>query len=133
MISLNETCVSILRHINSVFFNLCRVSKNQHFAYAKIKAQTSFEVTAKLISVFALAARIVQSLSLLNSNFKRLVCFCDCTGRCVGPGRKPLCWFSYDGAHFQHSFQSEAKTPFVCQQEMSPTASGEKFLGILAR
>ena len=54
---------------------------------------------AKLISTFVFTTQIVQSL-FLNLKFQasslllrqyRLVC--------VGPVRKPLCWFSHDAAH----------------------------------
>ena len=41
-------------------------SDNQQSAYAKTKAQTSFVVTAKLISAFVFATQIVQSLFFLN-------------------------------------------------------------------
>ena len=60
-----------------------------------------FMVTAKLISPFVFATRIVQPLYFLNPKFLAssypmwlysLVC--------VGPGRKPECWFSHDAAHF---------------------------------
>ena len=40
------------------------------FAYAKTKMQISFAVTAKLISVFVFATRIVQSLYFLNPKFQ---------------------------------------------------------------
>ena len=40
------------------------------FAYAKTKTQISFAVTAKLISVFVFATRIVQSLYFLNLKFQ---------------------------------------------------------------
>ena len=40
------------------------------FAYAKTKAQISFAVTAKLISAFVFAMRIVQSLFYLNPKFQ---------------------------------------------------------------
>ena len=64
------------------------------FAYAKTKTQISFAVTAKLISAFVFAIRIVQSLYYLNLKFQasshllwlyRPVC--------VGPGRKPRLLF----------------------------------------
>ena len=49
-------------------------------AYAKTKTQISFAVTAKLISAFVFATRIVQALySLLLRNFKPLDIFCGCT------------------------------------------------------
>ena len=44
--------------------------ENQHFAYAKTKALISFAVTAKLISAFVFATRIVQSLCFLNPKFQ---------------------------------------------------------------
>ena len=40
------------------------------FAYAKTKSQISFAVTAKLISAFVFATRIVQSLYFLNLKFQ---------------------------------------------------------------
>ena len=40
------------------------------FAYAKTKTQISFAVTAKLISAFVFATRIVQSLYFLNTKFQ---------------------------------------------------------------
>ena len=64
--------------------------ENRLFSYAKTKTQISFAVTAKLISVFVFATRIVQSLYYLNLKFQasshlmwlyRPVC--------VGPDRKP--------------------------------------------
>ena len=45
-------------------------SENQQFAYAKTEAQTSYEVTAKLISAFVFATQTVQSLFLLNPKFQ---------------------------------------------------------------
>ena len=67
-----------------------RHEKTVFFAYAKTKTHMNFAVTAKLISSFVFATRIVQSLYFLNPKFQasshllwlyRLVC--------VGPGRKP--------------------------------------------
>ena len=49
---------------------LSRVLKNRLFAYAKTKTQISFAVTAKLISAFVFATRIVQSLYFLNPTFQ---------------------------------------------------------------
>ena len=54
-----------------VVCSLCRYyAEPRIFAYAKTKAQTSFAVTAKLISAFVFATRIVESLFLLNSKFQ---------------------------------------------------------------
>ena len=66
----------------------CVVRK--HFAYAKTKTLISFAVTAKLISIFVLATRIVQSLFYLNPKFQA----CShilwlYSPVCVRPGRKP--------------------------------------------
>ena len=44
--------------------------ENRNFAYAKTKTQISFAVTAKLISAFVFAARILQSLYFLNLKFQ---------------------------------------------------------------
>ena len=60
------------------------------FAYAKTKTQISFAVTAKLISAFVFATRIVKSLFYLNTKFQassHLLWLYSPV--CVGPGRKP--------------------------------------------
>ena len=44
--------------------------KNRLFAYVKTKGQINLAVTAKLISAFVLAIRIVQSLYFLNTKFQ---------------------------------------------------------------
>ena len=61
-----------------------------HNNYVKTKTQISFEVTAKLISAFVFATRIVQSLYFLNSKFQasnHLQWLYSPV--CVGPCRKP--------------------------------------------
>ena len=73
--------------------------KNQQFAYVKTKAQISFAVTAKLISAFVFTTRIVQFLFYLNPKFQASSSFlCLYRPVCVGPVRKPHCWFSQKGA-----------------------------------
>ena len=60
----------------------------------------SLAVTAKLISAFVFATQIVQSLYFLNPKFqasRHLLWLYSPV--CVGPGRKPECWFSHDAAH----------------------------------
>ena len=47
-----------------------RREKTVFFAYAKTKTQISFAVTAKLLSVFVFATRIVQSLYFINPKFQ---------------------------------------------------------------
>ena len=60
------------------------------FSYAKTKTQISFAVTAKLISVFIFATRIVQYFNFLNSKFQAYSHFLWLHSPvCVGPGRKP--------------------------------------------
>ena len=60
------------------------------FAYAKTKAQISFAVTAKLISAFVFATRIVQSFFFLNLKFQASSLFLRLYRLvCVGPSRKP--------------------------------------------
>ena len=48
---------------------MSRVMRKPVFAYAKTKTQISFAVTAKLISAFVFAIRIVQFLYFLNPTF----------------------------------------------------------------
>ena len=67
-----------------------RHEKTGFFAYAKTKTQTSFAVTAKLISAFGFDIRIVQSLYYLNPKLQvssHLLWLYSSV--CVGPGRKP--------------------------------------------
>ena len=67
--------------------------------YAKTKTQISFAVTAKLISAFVFATQRVQSLFFLNPKFQASSHLLWLYSRvCVGPGRKPECWFTHDAA-----------------------------------
>ena len=64
-----------------------RHEKTVFFANAKTKTQISFAVTAKLISAFVFAIRIVQSLFFLNPEFQassHLLWLYNPV--CVGPG-----------------------------------------------
>ena len=64
--------------------------KNRIFAYAKTKTQISFAVTAKLISAFVFAIRIIQFLYYLNPKFQASLHFLWLYSLVfVGPGRKP--------------------------------------------
>ena len=49
-----------------IFYQMSHVMRKPDFAYAKTKAQISFAETAKLISTFIFATRIVQFLFYLN-------------------------------------------------------------------
>ena len=60
------------------------------FDYAKTKTQISFVVTAKLISAFVFATRIVQYIYSLNTKFEASSPLLWLYSRaCVGPGWKP--------------------------------------------
>ena len=73
--------------------------ENQQSAKAKTKAQISFAVTAKLISAFVFATRIVQFLFYLNPKFQDSSSFLWLYRSVyVGSGRKPHCWFSHEAA-----------------------------------
>ena len=63
--------------------------ENRFFAYAKTKAQISFAVTAKLISAFVFATRIVYFLFFLYTKFQASSLLLRLYSPvCVGPGRK---------------------------------------------
>ena len=63
------------------------------------KTQISFAVTAKLISAFVFASRIVQFLFYLNPKFQASSSFlCLYRLACVGPVRKPHCCFFHEAA-----------------------------------
>ena len=65
----------------------------------QLRGKISFAVTAKLISAFVFATRIVQFLFYLNPKFQAsssLLCLYRAV--CVGPVRKPHCWFSHEVA-----------------------------------
>ena len=54
----------------------------------------------KLISAFVFATRIVQFLFDLYPKFQASSSFlCLYSPVCVGPVRKPHCWFSHEAAH----------------------------------
>ena len=65
------------------------------------------KVTAKLISAFVFATSIVKFLFVLNLKLPasdHLLCLHSSV--CVGPARKPHCWFSHDTAHMCWSYLS---------------------------
>ena len=60
---------------------------------------------AKLISAFVFATRIVQFLFFLNPKFQASSSFlCLYRPVCVGPVRKPHCWFSHEATHMTSLF-----------------------------
>ena len=67
-----------------------RREKTGFFAFAKTKTQISFAVTAKLISAFVFATRVVQSLHFINRESQassHLLWLYSPV--CVGPGQIP--------------------------------------------
>ena len=92
-----------------------RHEKTSFFVYAKTKTQISFALTAKLISAFVFAIRIVQSLYFLNPKFQasshlRWLWFVP------DQVKNPENRFSYNEAHFM--------------LYPSPSDYGTKMLGI---
>ena len=75
--------------------------KTNNLHRRKQRRRSASRVTAKLISAFVFATRIVQFLCYLNPKFQASSSFL-CLYRlvCVGPVRKPYCWFSNEAAHF---------------------------------
>ena len=74
--------------------------ENRIFAYAEAKTQISFEVTAKLISAFIFAIRMVQSLYYLNPKFQASSHLLWCTARFVWDlVGNPEDRFSHNEAH----------------------------------
>ena len=71
--------------------------KTNNLHRRKQKTRISFAVTAKLISVFVFATRILQFIFYLNPKFQASSSFlCLYRPVCVGPVRKPHCWFSHE-------------------------------------
>ena len=79
---------------------MCRLMGKPTICICETKTQISFAATAKLISAFVFATRIVQFLLYLTQKFKaRSYFLCLYRPVCVGPVRKPHCWFSREAAH----------------------------------
>ena len=89
--------------------------KTDNLRMRKTKTQISFAVTAKLISVFVFATRIVQFLFYLNPKFQASSSFL-CLYRlvCVRPVRKPHCWFFHEVAHSLAYFPCEPRVVSLC-------------------
>ena len=82
----------------ALYLSLMR--KLVYILHMRKQRQISFEVTAKLISAFVFAKRIVHFLYFLNPKFQassQLLCLYISV--CVGPVRKPQCWFSHEMAY----------------------------------
>ena len=75
--------------------------KTNNLHRRKKKMQISFAETAKLISAFVFATRIVQFFFYLIPKFQASSSFLLlCRLVCVGPVRKPHCLFFHEMAHF---------------------------------
>ena len=90
----------------------------KRIAFAKTKAQISFAVTAKLISAFVFATRIVQFLFYLNPKFQASSSFLSLYRPvCVGPGRKPRRpVFSRRGSISKRSLNCKLWRPAMCSK-----------------
>ena len=76
-----------------------RKTNNLHMRKQR-RRSASFAVTAKLISAFVFATRIVHFIFFLNPKFpvsSHLLCLYSSV--CVRPVRKPHCWFFHEAAH----------------------------------
>ena len=76
-----QQCLSVI--VNELSFNEPRHEKTSILHRRKQKAQISFAVTAKLISAFVFATRMVQFLYFLWQNPQPLAIFCACNARFV--------------------------------------------------
>ena len=76
---------------------------------SRLPGKPTICITAKLISAFAFATRIEQSLYFLKRKFHASSCLLlSCSPVGVGPGRKPHCWSSHGAAQigrFVFTFQ----------------------------
>ena len=72
---------------------------------------------------FVFATRIVQFLCYLNPKFQASSSFlCLYRPVCVGPGRKPHCWFSHEAAHLFRKcsgYEHYQKVKFVALGKLS--------------
>ena len=73
--------------------------KTNNLHMRKQRRRSASRLTAKLISAFVFATRIVQFLFYLNPKFQASSSFLRLyRSVCVGPVRKPHCWFSHEAA-----------------------------------
>ena len=111
--AIHSNMTPFTRLLWSLYQNIWAASwENGIIAYAKTKAQISFAVTAKLISAFVFATRIVQFLFYLNPKFQASSSFLSLYRPvCVGPGRKPRRpVFSHRGSFMKHNLHEKPVT-----------------------
>ena len=85
---------------NSLFAeNMISLLMSRHMGKPTICICENKLVTAKLISAFVFATRIVHFLFFLNPKFQASsLLLCLYSSVCVRPVRKPHCWFSHEAA-----------------------------------
>ena len=78
------------------------IGENKGADQLRSNCEADFAVTAKLISAFVFATRIVQFFFYLNQKFQASSSFlCLYRSVCVRPDRKPHCLFSHEVAHMK--------------------------------
>ena len=95
-------------------------TNNLHRRKQRRRSASQLRSTAKLISAFVFATRIVQFLYFLNPKFQvssHLLCFYSLV--CVGPVWKPHCWFSHKAAQY-YDCDHSVKTLFLTNGSPSP-------------
>ena len=119
---LTETICLLWTLLTACFcmYNMSLVMRKPAFVHAKAKTHNSFTVTAKLISAFVFATRIVQSRYFLNTKFQassHLLWLYRSV--CVGPGRKPQRpVFSQRGSYTIGSVDNTGRTNGVTLMEI---------------
>ena len=90
-----------LRLITSFKSNMQNICQKYLFSIIILHENPPYVVvTAKLISAFVFATRIVQFLFYLNPKFEAYsLLLLPYRSVCVGPVQKPHCWFSHEAAH----------------------------------
>ena len=88
-------CVYHLKYIR-LCQHLSRIMRKPTISICKNKGAN------QLICAFVFAARIVPFLYFLNLKFPATChLLCSYSSVCVGPIRKPHCWFSHEAAHLR--------------------------------
>ena len=100
-----DTATCLFRNIIAMYIFLHHLSRpmgKPTICVSKTKVQISFAGTAKLISAFVFATRIVQFLFYLNPKFQASSLLLKLYKPvCVRPVRKPHCWFFLEVAHLK--------------------------------
>ena len=90
------------------------MGKTNNLHMRKQRPRSASRVTAKLISAFVFATRIVHFLFFLNPKFQASSLLLRLYSLiCVGPVRKPHCWFSHEAAHMITSYGNQQVRSFI--------------------